>query len=285
MRLIHTFNRIYVIESLPSGKTGQALFDHILMWAHVRLGTLKSKLFQPASIAEFLQALAEIEEHARTFNTAPIIHIEAHGDKNGIMLANGERLDWENLYAHFVAINISCRNSLFLVMAVCEGAYLGKIISLTRRAPFWGLLGPDAPVSSEDLYIAFSRFYEEMFRTLDGTSALKALNAAVSGTTRYVFLNSRKMFEDAWVLYEKEYCMGKGRLDRVDRILTRQNSALPNPSFDITRARKIIKKRFKETRGPIFSQYMRLFFMIDLYPENAEKFQVYYPNVLRKAQK
>jgi hypothetical protein len=249
------------------------------------LGIAQSRLFQPASGTEFLRDLAEIKEHAIMFGVVPIIHIETHGDRDGIILSNGERLEWERLYAPLVAINLSCKNSLFLVMAACEGAYLGKIVRLTDRAPFWGLIGPDAPVSSGELYTAFSRFYEAMFHTLDGTNALRALNEAASGTARYLFLNSRKMFEGAWARYEKSYCMGGGRRDRVDRLLTHRKRALGNLALDITRARKVIKKRLKETRGPNFIHYMRYFFMIDLYPENLRKFQVYYPEVLRKAQK
>jgi hypothetical protein len=265
-------------------KTGQALYDNILMWADVRLGILKSKLMQPSTRNEFLESLSTIAGDVIQNNISPVVHIDCHGDRNGLVLPKGVHLEWDALYDGLLEINVPCRNNLFLVLAACEGAYLGQIMNLTKPAPCWGLVGPDRPVSFGDMATAFNRFYEEMFSSHDGVKAVMALNNAVPGSARYVFLNCFQLFEDGWATYERKFCMGKGRQQRVERLLTRFRSNIYAP-LDTTRARKIVKKRLKEMREPAFKKYRRRFFMIDLYPENAARFPVSYHRVVQKANK
>lgn len=287
MQLIHTFNKMYVIESLPEHqmKTGQALYDHILMWADVRLGILKTELIQPSNPDQFLEALSKVAADVSQNGIYPIVHIDSHGDKSGLVLPKGDHLDWGVMYEALLDINIPCRNNLFLVLATCQGAYLGQIMVPTRRAPCWGLVGPDRPVSFGDMSLAFNKFYEELFASLDGNMAIRALNTAVPGSARYVFLSCMQLFEDSWAKYERDFCMGKGRQQRVEGLLTRQTLSSIYGPFDLTNARKAIKKRLKETRRPAFQKYRRQFFMIDLVPENAGRFPVSYHRVMHKANK
>src|SRR6266566_9534621 len=111
------FDSVVVFESLGPGekKTGTWLFDHVLdPWAKAN-GPFRAYFNSIGTKAQFLHGLRAANEQLFAKGHAPIVHIEAHGDKDGIILASGEHVAWDELRDQLTTINVQCGFNLLLV--------------------------------------------------------------------------------------------------------------------------------------------------------------------------
>ena len=72
----------------------------------------------------------------------PMLHISAHGYKEGIQLSSGEILNWPELEETFRPINQAFKGSLLLCLSCCEG-YSGVKMAMTTEEkdhPSYGLV-------------------------------------------------------------------------------------------------------------------------------------------------
>lgn len=93
------FNAIYVLESLAPGelKTGRDLYESVLNPATHQLRNLHAEFSSVSTKEQLLSRLARITRAAQVANHPPIIHVEAHGGLEGILLADGTRINWRGL--------------------------------------------------------------------------------------------------------------------------------------------------------------------------------------------
>src|SRR5215470_16306944 len=92
------FNTIYVIEALRDGDlhTGRKLFEDLEFMALAAQPEVNAHFVQIKTAAEFIQVLESIHANARN-GERPLLHIETHGDGNGIQISSGESLSWSSL--------------------------------------------------------------------------------------------------------------------------------------------------------------------------------------------
>jgi hypothetical protein len=100
------FNAVYVIESLREGerRTGSDLYDNVIGPAAFNRQGLDTHLFSVRSRAEFLATLSDIEERAH-HGRAPVLHLEAHGNPEGLELTSGEFVTWPEMKRSLQEIN------------------------------------------------------------------------------------------------------------------------------------------------------------------------------------
>lgn len=169
MNIRASFNKIHIVEATSETDlaTGKALYENTLAYKLFEVDGLNCELSQPKSVSSFIGVLENINAEAAN-GVFPIVHIEAHGSREGLRVGSGEFIKWDTIRKSLTDINVSCRNNLLVTMAACEGVYLFKIVKPVQRAPFWGLIGPKNTMKARQLEVDYSSFYSELLETFDG---------------------------------------------------------------------------------------------------------------------
>ncbi len=278
------FNKLWVIESLPAGdlKTGQNLVDNHLAQAKLRQPDLKVAFEQPDTKERLWRLLEAIRDQARGDGLYPMIHFECHGCPDGLGVASGEMVTWNDLRTTLIEINHACRLNLVIVLAACNGAHLIKVATKLDRAPFWAIIGPEVEVTAGAVERDFGAFYSTFFETLDGDAAIAALNRGVTDSSRqYHFLSAAGLFVRAYSRYYNDHCVGKGRRKRVEELVTRALEKTEVRRRGVKWTRQRVKEGLKNEEQR-FDKMKDRFFFIDSFPENAERFSLSYQGVLAK---
>lgn len=269
------FNKVYVIESLnDSLKTGEELYNDILRWKDVQIPELNCYLFQPVSRGDFIQCLAEIQKDVDENGSIPILHIEAHGNMQGLLLKSGEFVFWSELYNSFVKINESTRCNLFLTLAICQGAYLIYEIKSNRPAPFWGFIGSFEKIMNGDILIRYTEFYSEFLTSFDLNKAYERLIKANPAVPKeYRLINSEITFRNVYGKYVDTQFSEKTIKNRFESTMKEINKTYRDRN-EKNKAFLNFKSNLLRTKYDFFNSHRDIFFMVDKFPENVERFNL-----------
>jgi hypothetical protein len=171
-------SRIVILESLlPSDRrTARELSDDLQFYRAGRTVDVPIELIKERGRTEFFQILEELAIDAES-GDSPIIHIECHGfdDRSGLCLADNLAVDWAELTAPLVRINLATRCGLLVSVAACFGAHAIAALARTPRAPFWAIVAPKEKIFPSDIYAPYLKFYAELLTSGDGDRALEAM--------------------------------------------------------------------------------------------------------------
>ena len=249
-------NMIVVIESLRTDdrKTGRALRDDLEIIALPYGNNLQIhyKTVQGADEVEFL--LQELYGYVSLCGRAPILHIECHGDADGIQLADGSLMSWSRLKPLLVNINLASRMNLFLVMACCYGGYFAAECRYSEPVPFAWILGPGREIYPDPLLALSGAFYAELLKTRDVTEALTVGGAARPSGISYFSMSAVGVFRVALTARIK----GAGSAES--------------------------RARLRTVEEPQFDEYRRQFFALDEFPENEARFAITYAEVFAEVE-
>src|SRR5256886_1053157 len=161
------FDSVAVIESLRAGdlRIGRDLFETTLAPVSIANPGVVTELYEPVSGGEFLGTLVTIASTAERYGRSPVIHIAAHGNRNGIELANSEFVTWEEITPALTTINRISRVNLLVVAAMCQGWHLSSVLRPTDRAPAFGVVGAHETLAGGPLLEAMQRFYGKLLGT------------------------------------------------------------------------------------------------------------------------
>src|SRR4029079_6640356 len=79
--------------------------------------------------AGFRAAFLGLNDHVRATHLFPVIHIESHGSADGLVLASGELVSWDELVNLLRPINVASRLNLFVSISACYGENLARAIN------------------------------------------------------------------------------------------------------------------------------------------------------------
>jgi len=269
---------VWIIEWLPSTdqRTGLNLHEWINKqrpkWSHYS---------ECSSKEEVLSSIDKATKIAQKNNIIPILHIEAHGDQDGLGCQNSngqiELLSWDELTEPLQGLNLATRCNLVFVVAACIG--FAGIQALVRGplAPAIAIVGPDAEIKVGRLFEGTKEFYR---RWMDKDPNLTDIVNSVSRETGSVAFDWEPFAVLAYdalaehliiSMREDKQQMQKCRI----RQLMLQNTngsvqeienklSLISPSFQ----KLLIQKMWDEM------------FMIDPYPENEQRFGVNWSDVI-----
>lgn len=280
------FNKIWVIESLPEGdlKTGTALVEGQLEEAKRDNPELIVAFEQPKTKQELLNVLEKVRTDTLSNDYYPIIHFECHGCPDGLGTATHELVTWDELRKILIGINQACRLNLVIVLACCNGVHLIKTATRMDRAPFWAIIGPEVEVTAGDSMTSFREFYKTFFETMNGDTAIDALNKGMARTDRkYHFLSAVGLFVRAYTRYYSKFCTGKSLRERTEKLIS---EAMKNPNVQ----RHGVKWVRTQVKGALaandvnFNKLKNRFFFIESFPENNERFPLTHDSVLKKMQ-
>jgi hypothetical protein len=278
------FDSVVVIESLNRQKsepTGMNLFENTIAPALDRHG-MSGGLYQITTRAEFFGCLRQTLQMTKDGH-APILHIEAHGDSEGLELASEQHIKWSELAPALTEINLGCQMNLLVVAAACEGWYLGSVLQPINRSPVWGVIGPPTITQAGKLYAATTSFYREMLESFDLSKALRAMNDHGDIDAWDFDLSSAELiFCIVFRHYMRDLIEGETQEQRANRLVA-----------DIARMKRLDVEQTMKLRAEItadlsdhkrwFEHYKHHFLMLDLFPQNARRFTYTFEDCTRQA--
>jgi hypothetical protein len=271
------FDSIVVIESLREGalETGKQLFDRVIHpWA-VRNAPFYVRFARVHTRSEFFDVLDGLRDELFRLGHKPIVHIEAHGDRDGLELGSGEHVRWEELRDRLTVMNGYSQLNLLLVMAMCAGWHLSTLLTPMQRAPVWGVVGPLADVvNAGDLRDTMETFYAFLLNTFDARGALEAANSNFdSSHWTYVLETAEVMLCRVFNSYVNEQSTDiklKEREDEIVAEIVRKQGCDLTVAFD---ARQMARTQLADHQTT-FDLYRKQFLWIDEFPDNNHRFKL-----------
>jgi hypothetical protein len=270
------FDSIVVIESLKpkDSKTGEWLYDRVIdSWAR-RNGPFHTRFYQVVSRQEFFAVLDTIRAELFQNGHAPILHIEAHGDTKGLELGNGDYIQWEELRDRLTEMNRLCNVNLLVVMAMCAGWHLSRLLMPTDRAPVWGIVGPTEDVKAGPMRESMETFYNTLLDTMDARRALDEMNdGAPYGAWTYILETAEIMFCRVFHHYVHKLCTEDQLQERENEIVA---EFVRRRDGDLTVAfeGRQMARRMLRQHSELFDYYKRSFFFLGVPTVDASRFQL-----------
>jgi hypothetical protein len=283
---------VLVIESLASARlasetvskpwlTGRDLFDTTIRTA-VDKHNIVAEYFDVADRRQFFGAIRRAFDLAQS-GRAPILHFEMHGHAEGLTLASGDHITWASLAPKLAQVNEACRMNLLVVAAACEGWYLTSTLHPTRRSPVWGVLGPPKTIQAGTLREAIRAFYQVLFSRFDLRAAVSAMNDNNDISDWQVSLVTADiMFCRVFRAYIAGLDSGETQEKRVNRLVSELAAA---QQLDVSQTMSVRAEIAAELNDHQFwyDKYRQTFLMLDLFPENATRFQMSYGDCIAGA--
>jgi len=256
------FNALTLIESLRPGErtTGTELYNAL---RSVKGFPVDLFFVTMTKKQEFLDHLKMVQHEARTLDHWPILHVEIHGNQNGLGFTNGSFLTWDELVTELRATNVALKNHLVITLAVCKGAYILRTIQPQEPSPFFGIIGSFDEEDDIGLRAGFGAFYQSLFATLNFNQAHAALRTHLP---TFRMLTASDLFRRAYDHYRKTDLTPDAVEKRINAIVTATQDAVPTAD-----ARKYARQQLIEEDENRRQEWWRRFVMADLDPRNATR--------------
>lgn len=263
------FSRVIIVDSIPIGdeNTAKSLYDDLQILAAKYAPTPAIEYLRVESAENFLQFLFQCRKEVIQGGEVPMLHIECHGDEDGLGLADGSLLDWHDLKLPLAELNVATKLNLMISVAACTGGALAKVITMGERAPFWGLIGPTRSIYPHELKNAFLALFATLFETKSPAKAVIAMDAASAPGT-FWRTTAQGLFEKGWNMYKTSYCTPEAIEVRGQRMLDRLKKLRPAPYPSVDE----LKKKIADIEPVAYERYVATFFMQDLFFEHRQRF-------------
>ena len=224
---------------------------------------------------EVISAIERATTRAQLSGMIPVLHLEAHGGNLGLEGPDGtggaELLSWDELTKPLQRLNLPTRCNLIVVVAACTGFAGIQALVRGHRAPAVALVGPDAQVMPSSLLSGAKEFYR---RWMDENPKLQEVAASASQQAGTIGFEVEPFALLAYEAMVKQLIVSM-RPDeyplRVDRIRQRMLAENRWSAAEIEGQLTLLPQSVPS------SDLQRIWdemFMIDLYPENRERFGV-----------
>jgi len=124
----------------------------------------------------------------------PIIHISAHGFRDGIQLTSGEIVTWTLLSDMLIPINKALNGLLLICLSSCEG-WNGCTMAMTENEmPFMAMVGSILKPTWSDTAIGFSSFYHLLSKGYNVFECVEGMQYA-AGNNSFIVEHGQTMKE------------------------------------------------------------------------------------------
>jgi hypothetical protein len=173
---------LVIIESLgeEDKKTGKLLYDNVIKYKKFQEENLLAFFYQVPNRKKFIETIDKIIEKVQEDKFFPILHIEAHGSENGIVLASNELITWEELFEKTREINILLKNHLTIHLGLCKGISIISKTNPSERAPFKAVIGTPQDIGENDLLMAYEEFYDHYFFSFSPQVSVDKMNEVIN---------------------------------------------------------------------------------------------------------
>ena len=277
--IIKTTN-IWIIEWLPSGdpRTGK----HLHEWMQSQRPGW-SAYFKCESKQDVLSAIERASDLAQNSKMNPVLHIEAHGNENGLgrQYASGhvEFIEWNEITKSLQKLNLVTRCNLVVVVAACIGFAGIKALVQGPRAPAVALVGPDASIMSNNLLSATKKFYSRWMEPGPRLRDVVLSASHVAGETSFEWEPFAVLAFDSLaelLIVSMREDQQRMQMNRIRQKMLKETNLSP------VEIKYRLSNFMPYDRARLIQKIWDEMFMIDLYPENKERFGVNWSEIVER---
>lgn len=214
------FNKIIILDCLSDNEYQTAIHLHEnLSDKGYRDGISYIKIQDSKSIRE---AIDDIRFSISDMGFRPIIHIEAHGNPESMVLPDKSSIQWGELANEFRKINQLMGNELVTFIGTCHGYhFIFKNHTINNFTPVYFCIAPLDSIPAGDVEDAAFAFYESVLLTGDLTQSANLLDSSKLYT-----YNSDYMFHRAFHEAMQRNHKGKAFQKRKEALITQAISLM-----------------------------------------------------------
>jgi hypothetical protein len=264
------FNHIYIIDSLGTDElhTAGDLYNDIVRRRFMQLPFGQSEHLHVSNKQQFLYVLSKIESKVRSGGHYPFLHLEIHGNPQGLVLLSEESITWGELTDSFRIINELLRNNLFLSMATCHSGHIISSILPSKPAPFFACIATWDELTGEDIMASFQSFFDYILNVklperINLNAAVKILNGSPERPWRYHLYNSELLFERVFAEYENDIWNPRKFSERVKGIVNRIFASGKKIRWSKNKVRREVQAKLIADRHRQKAAYKRRFLILD----------------------
>jgi hypothetical protein len=148
----------------------------------LELGGLHAHYYVVVDRESFSRAIEGIRFHhtQRADPVLPMLHLSAHGNRDGIALTSEEHaVSWHELGDRIAALNHAVGNTLVVCMSSCEGFAGFRMAHRLTACPYAVLVGPTIEPTWSETFTGFQAFYHNFaHKRRSLPESLRAMNHA-----------------------------------------------------------------------------------------------------------
>lgn len=188
-------------------------------------------------------------------------------------MSSGEIILFEEIQGVLIKLNIISKGILIVVSSACYGIYMAQMTAIEDRSPFFIIIGPTESISGVKLSEAFKEFYKQLFNENNFDNALKSLKSLNS---KFKYISSYSYFKKGFALYYSEFC-NKEQVKQRSKLILKMvpKSVIKNKGKKPLQ--KLIKNYFESEQS--FEEFKTNFFLLDIYPNLSEIFNMSYQEI------
>jgi hypothetical protein len=154
----------------------------------------------------------------RPNNSLPILHLSAHGNKEGIVLTNEEFVSWEDLRTLLVPINKVFAGSLIFCLSACEGyGAVRSAMNHSKELPYFALVSHLGATAWADAAIGFSTFYHLLLKKNKSINDILPAMRLAAGDDGFVCKLGEETRQD-WIKYVHENSLREAYANAIGRL-------------------------------------------------------------------
>ena len=252
---------IVVIQSLKENdrKTGFELFDGIVKYKSFQEESFSREFKEVISKDELLNYFKELIHRIETEKFYFILHLETHGNQQGIVLKNGEVLLWDELFCYTRSMNTYFEGNLVLGLAMCYGGAILSAIPPDNRAPFKFFIGAFRSIDPDEIIRGFEQFYENFFFSFSPTNSLNSMNTELNPDEKTFYVVDDELIFNAICDPDRD---PKGFAEIVDNLYYSELETNPNIK------RETIENNIRNLLSATYIKYRDLFCFKDIKRED-----------------
>lgn len=186
MRKFH----VYIIESPNAVDLYHKRFEGESIQKTLKLSGIDSSHRLTVDLESFRAAFyVGLKEYFQSNSTPPIIHISAHGNKDGIVLTSKETVSWDNLKVLLKPVNKVLNGKLLVSLSSCNGSSGCRMSMGDDDFPFIAVIGNNGSPTWSETNIAYATFYHLFHNDKDLYSCVEAMKMA-SGNVGFQLISS-----------------------------------------------------------------------------------------------
>lgn len=158
---------VYIIESPSKEDLSLNRFESDLLRQAIELNGMDCIVQLVESKHDFEKSISERLRSAIDDKSPkdPILHISAHGDKEGIGLTNNEFITWDELRDYLLPISLHREWGLLLCMSSCNGIEAIKMAFTQKSGRYdvaYAIIGNSDKPTWSDTAVAYASFYHHI---------------------------------------------------------------------------------------------------------------------------
>lgn len=261
---------VWVIEWLSPNErsTGYELHE----WLNVKRPRW-SNYYKCENKAQVLQAISKATVYAGKSHAVPVLHIEAHGSVDGLApdsSGHSEFMLWEELTIPLQQLNLATRCNLVVFIAACIGFAGIKAFHSGPRAPAVALVGPVDLINPRQLLEGSKEFYR---RWMDDKPKLIDIVESASRDSGAIGFEYESFVLLAFEAVVEEFIKSLRPNKKVKTIEKYRQKFTRDGLSKLVIEIKLALFPYLHQQE-VLQQVWDQMFMIDLYPENKQRFGV-----------